>query len=353
MKNKKMGDYPNSLSNKRRNIFLLIGTALLVIILAYIYFLTKVFVRRTDPLPYIWPTDLNTTLHSYLRTFPSRHVHILSGPYKTGKSAALLNITNELRQNGNLVFNFNYRKVRSENDALGFTKLGVLEALTFFNDSRIIQNIKQIDFNDTFSINQFFDSLEQITATTIPVVIVQSVNRLRDFAPQVYAAAFARLSRRDQYRDNVPVIIETSDTLFRMNYLPPFYQVSEVDEIEDPYTNLGSKLHAFTNAELKKIKHAVGFQGGAVDNIFEEIRKHEPIDVAIEKEVRKINEKVNALKTESKVLHRICDSKERPIYVGKGEIPEIESLLKKGLLYINDEYKLRVANHAVWKCLCT
>ena len=355
----------SSSSKKRRNVFLLCGIALVVVVLVYVFFLSRVFVRRNDPLPYIWPNDLNFSLWSYISTRPSRHIDVISGGYKTGKSAALLNLTNELRRKNWLVYNFDFRKVKSQSDAVGFARLAVLEAANFFSASaatksaarasrKVNELAEKLDFNNTYSIVKFFDEIEEINKEydVDVAVMVMSVDRLRLHAPQIYEAGYGRLANRGKYYDNVPVIVESSDSSFRLNYFPPFFRVYEVDEIEDPYNVLYTKLHAFTSAELKKIKNAIGFQGGAVDNIFEEVRKAVPIDSAIEKEVERISNKVQSLMTNGTVYQKICDSKEKPILVNQDELYQVEPLIRKGFLYINGEYKLRTANHAVWKSLC-
>ena len=99
-------------------------------------------------------------------------------------------------------------------------------------------------------------------------------------------------------------------------------------------------------------KSAVGFQGGSIDSIFEEVRKSDNIDNAISHEVENINKTVLKYKEDSEIIQKICESKEKPIPIEKGDLDQIGSLLQKGLVYITDEYKLKASNHAVWKSLC-
>ncbi|KAK8846186.1 hypothetical protein M9Y10_020192 [Tritrichomonas musculus] len=337
--------------HSKRNILLTLAIVLISILLFYIFFLAKVFIRRTDPLPYIWPSDHNFTIHQYIKTYPSRNVLLISGPYKTGKSALLINLTNELRQKGELVFHFDFKKIRSEHDANGFCQLAILEALMFYNNSHIYRLISPIDFQNSYSVDIFFDSLENLHITT-PVVIVRGINQLKKYAPQIFEAAYSRLKRRDQYQDNVPVIIETRNSLYRTQYLPSFFKILEIDEIEDPYSSLGSGLHAFSSSELKKIKSAIGFHGGPIDSIFEGVRKSNNIDEAISQEVERINKTVSKYRVDAPIIQKICDSKEKPIQIGKGDLDDIVPLLQKGLVYITDDYKLKASNHAVWKSLC-
>lgn len=341
----------NHFLQSKRNILLIVGVIFISFVLFYIFFLAKVFIRRTEPLPYIWQTEYNKTINEYIRTFPSRSVLLISGPYRTGKSAMLVNFTNELRKNKKLVFHFNFKKIKSEHDANGFSQLAILEALMFYNNSRLYRFIHPIDFQNSFSVDQFFDSLENLRET-IPIVIVQGINKLQIYAPQIYEAGYSRLKRRDQYHDNVPIIIETRNSLYRTKPLPSFFKILELDEIEDPYSSLGSELRAFTSSELKKIKSAVGFQGGSIDSIFEEVRKSDNIDNAISHEVENINKTVLKYKEDSEIIQKICESKEKPIPIEKGDLDQIGSLLQKGLVYITDEYKLKASNHAVWKSLC-
>lgn len=335
----------------KRNILLLVGVICISFVLFYIFFLAKVFVRRTTPLPYIWQTEYNKTIHEYIQTFPSRSVLLISGPYRTGKSAMLLNLTNELRQNKKLVFHFNFKKIKSEHDANGFAQLAILEALMFYNNTRIYRFIPSIDFKNSYSVENFFDSLENLH-DIIPIVIIQGTTQLHKYAPQIYEAGYSRLKRRDQYHDNVPVIIETRNSLYRTKPLPYFFNILEIDEIEDPYSSLVSQLRAFSSSELKKIKSAIGYQGGSIDSIFEDVRKSNNIDNAISQELDNINKTVLKYKTNSEIIKRICDAKEKPIQIGKNDLDEIEALLQKGLVYITDEYKLKASNHAVWKSLC-
>lgn len=346
-----MANIKNFIQSKK-TLILSITILLISIIFGYTYFLSRLFVRRTDPLPCIWPAQLNSTLYEYIKTLPSRHIYVLAGPLKTGKSTLLTNLTNELRQRNRLVFNFDYKKAKSLHDVQGFTQLAIFEALKFFNNPSIYQSISPVDVENSFSVNTFLDSLENLQGIATPIIIIQGVGQLQKVAPQMYEIGLSRFSRRNQYNDNIPVIIETRNSLFRNKYIPSFFRIIEIDEIEDPYKTLSKNLHAFSSSEIKKIKASIGFQGGPINNIFQEVKKSNNIDNAILKEINHINKKVLKYRTNGTIIQRLCDTKEKPILIGKGDLDTIIPLLNKGLVYITNEYKLKASNHAVWKSLC-
>ena len=333
-----------------RNKFLFLGGCVLVgAVAVYVLFFMRAFVRYPFRLPYIWDLDANRTLHGYIHTQPSRHVYLLAGPAQTGKSAAIRNLTILYRSRGHMVFNFDFTDANRSEDVFGFAKLGIFEG------GKGAVKFPEVSIENAHWILQFFEQLEELAnSTNLPIVFIQGVHKLTEFAPNWVDVGLGLFSRRDQYEFSVPVILETRDSTFRLKNLPECIRVLEFDEMADAYGNLVSGLHAYSSQEFKKMRNLVGLNGGALDSVFERLRLNMEIDDAVAEELNHTEKQVRRFRNDGmdRVITRICDAKERPISVKAEEIDSVWSLVHEGFLYLTDDLTLKTMNHAVWKALC-
>ncbi|KAH0788492.1 hypothetical protein GPJ56_007548 [Histomonas meleagridis] len=339
----------------KKVVIALISLSVLAIVIWFVFF-RKTFVRYSGPLPYIMPSSLGSEIETYINTQPSRHVYLLSGPAQTGKTSAIKNLTLKYRANGTLVIALDFSTAETENDIYGLIRMGIIDSFRSYNESllgsNLYNNLTRISAKRMSTVDRFFDTIEQINFTKKPIIFINSLNKFRDLCPHHFKAVADRLSRRSIYHDTVPIIADVGDTLLHMENIPDFYREIEINEFDSNQVQELINLKAFTSSELKKIKSQISLQGGPIDSIFERLRMEIPFDTAVQAEVDEINSKVDKIKTPSKALNRICNSKEKTVYINQKDVNELMDLLKEGILYIREDLRVKVANNAVLQSLC-
>lgn len=317
-------------------------------------FWPRTFVRYHFSLPYIWDPNIRHTLLEYIRTQPSRHVYLLAGGRKTGKSAALGNLAGELRDAGYQVLDFDFSHVKKRDDVTAFARLAAMEV----EEKGMLQleigaSVPFFSVENDRCIMQFFDMLESMEGS-LPIVMVRGVHKLSEFAPGWVNVGLKMFAERGGYEYKVPVLVETRDTMFRAENMPDCIRVLDFDEMVDAKKNLVKQLKAFSSEEFMQTKAVVGVNGGMIDKVFESLRQGVTIGGAIDKELARVNATVQKrVRPEMNgVVGRLCQAWPRPINVNSTEIDDVATLIRSGLLVMSDSLSIQAVNRAVWRALC-
>lgn len=363
----------------KRNAVVSLAVFLLSAFIYYVITMRRSFVRIDDRIPYVWNRDFNSTLKSYVRTAPSRHVLVLTGPYQCGKSRALEIIGQELAAAGRVPISIDFAPAQSLADAVGLIKLGVTKGLAdayprlsslklrkaaaLFGD-RAEDSLSTVQMGlgkildrvceRPFDISKFFDCLEALAPSLEPVVFAHSVDHLAEVAPELFSAARARLSRRPLYEDVVPVVAEVRDSSFHAKAPIDDDSVSEFElgELHDPIFTLVVQTRALSSVELRKIVDRFGAHGGTIERVFEDMKAGIGIDKAIEKEANILKgylkevvtgEQLNAIE---EMCHHKADGQD------KATLAALAPLLKTGHVYLAKNLTLSFAHRGVEDALC-
>ena len=363
----------------KRNVVVGFAVFILSAFIYYVITMRRSFVRIDDRIPYVWNRDFNTTLKSYVRTAPSRHVLLLTGPYQCGKSRALEIMGQEVAASGRVPISVDFAPAASAADAIGLIKLGVIKGLTDayprlstlklrkaasqFGDraddavSTIHRGLSRIldgALERPFEISKFFDCLESLAPSLEPVVFAHAVDHLAVVAPELFDAARARLALRPLYQDVVPVVCEVRDSMFHAR--APIADDSvvefEMGELQDPVFTLVVQTRALSSVELRKIVDRFGAHGGTIERVFEDMKAGILIDDAVEKEWRLVRAYLRDVVSDAQrpVVRAMC------LGEASGDndatLDAVATLIHSGHIYLTKNLQLKFAHKGVEEALC-
>lgn len=328
-----------------------------VLYFVYKYFFCK-FTRHPGNLPYFWIPEMKSQLFDYISHFPMRDAILLTGPYGTGKSAALSLFGNEIRSSGNFILKLDFSHAKTVSDIIGFATLDCYSSLKLNHRNEtsafnfIVELTKIIPriVNSTLAITDFLDCIEKHSYLN-PILIVQGVNCLKSILPLAVEAGIARISRRNLYNDTVPFIFESGDSSIRLSENSNYFRILEADEIPNAQQNLvGNKYFSFS--EFRYILKTSGVNGAIVDSLFQQVKNNIKIDKAMKLVQSKIYEAVWEYKSEctTSIIKNMC--KKEKIFATASNVQQISHLINKGLIYVTADYKLTWGNKLIFHALC-
>ena len=371
-----------------------IASLILLILIYFLFIYSPPFHRYQGLLPFIIDTKIAKILRSYLSTQPSRHAFLITGPHGSGKSKLISILSKEYLEGGNLSINLDFSLAKSAEEVIGFGKLSLIKSLQDYikedirkkqipnkqktkknkqtiqkKQNQISLGKKQNELKAVFSslttalntslinsqgITEFFDILESIQENYHPALFIYGGNNAFQYTPELYSAIFSRMSQKDQYKDHIPVIFETSNTLLKNKDLPFFFRVLELEGVEDPFDSFVHDTPCFTKSEMKKIIQNIGNNVGEIEAVFESLKVGHDINSAIEMRYQAANQTVSTLynkKGQSAVLRELC-GEDMQFY---RTIPKTDSLYRlamQGYVYVDRTNFLESSTKQINKLIC-
>ena len=372
-----------------------IASVVLLILIYFLFIYSPPFHRYKGLLPFIVDEKVAKILRGYLSTQPSRHAFLVTGPHGSGKSRLISMLSKEYTEGGNLSINLDFSLAKSAEEVIGFGKLSLIKSLQDYikEDTRKAQfpakqkgkkdkqtkqqkeqqqmnlNRKQSELKGVFSslvnalntsltnskgITEFFEILESIQESYHPAVFVYGGNNAFLYTPEMYSAIFSRLSQKDQYKDHIPIIFETTNTLLKNKDLPFFYRILELEGVDDPYGNFVHNTKCFTKSEMKKVLQTVGNNGGEIEAIFESLKVGHDINSAIEMRYKAANHTVSTLynkKGQSAVLRELCGN-DMSFYRAIPKTDALYRLAMQGYVYLDKTHSLASSTKQINNLIC-
>ena len=365
-----------------------IAAVILLLLIYFIFIYTPPFHRFMGLLPFIYDEKVANTLREYLKTQPSRHAFLVTGPHGSGKTKLISLISKEYLEAGNLSINLDFSLAKSPEEVIGFGKLSLIKSLEDFikeetrkkqantkqnknaqkNQQTTVLNQKQNELPQVFrnlilalnnslinakGVSDFFSILESIHETYHPAVFVYGSNNAAQFTPEMYTALFSRLSQKDQYKDHIPIILETTNTLLKNEDLPFFIRIVELEGVKDPYDAFVSDTKCFTKAEMKKIMQNVGNNGGEIEAIFESVKVGHDINAAIDMRYQVANQSISSLYTKGySLIHRELCGDDKSFYRSIQKTDSMYQLAMHGYIYVDKTNSLTSSTKLINKLLC-
>ena len=338
-----------------KNILLIILILLISIIIYYIQFLNKIFYRYQENLPFYINKNLNQSIFEYLLTKPSRKVLLLSGIYKSGKTFTLLNYYKNNLKNKIFSIYFDFSNILNKDDIFNYIQLSFIRSIqqnnltdlylnnNFFNNFLIILNNLKNNSNEIINLFKFFENLNQI-----PIIFINDISKIFDFYPELINSFISYISTRKLYLQNIPIIIEISNSLIKTLNLPITFEILEIPLIDNDFINFLKNLNIFSKNELKIINQKIGFNIGEINDIFEKLKLNYNLNNII-------NEKIFNFKNDFKFLNislNFCDLK-KSFYFNNDLLNNLNPLIKNGYLYINDDLTLKFSNNLIYNSICS
>lgn len=384
-----MLDTPSKL---KRNTLIGTGVFILLGFIYYVIFMRRTFQRFDYRIPYVWEKDFNRTFIHYLKTAPSRNVLLLAAPYQSGKSRAMDVMTDDLTYNGHLVINIDPTSATSTRELIKIIKMAVIKGMTTVRTqlssstkAHVGELFPQPYFKKQFSafdssmakagnalfaildnsttnsqyISQFLDLLETLNPYLRPVIFIHNLQHIQKISPEIYDAAKARLSRRSDYLDFVPVVCEIRDSSFRMNQsytLSSSFRIIDLPSLHDPSHRLVVTNKVLSSLELRKILDNFGGHGGIIERVYEDLRSGVEIEDAINKQMQLTKSFIrNTLGYKIPgIAHHICAHDGfAPFDIQNISLAEpLLPLIHTGHLFITENLTIRAAHKGVLKAMC-
>lgn len=405
--------------------------------LYYILFMRRTFIRSEERFPFFWNPVLNKTLKKYVSILPSRYIVFLTGPYKSGKSRTLYNLTNDLIQKeGRLVLNFDFDSFNSTESLIKHAKIaiqnGLIELRPYIN-SHVLKEVQPSSFGTSLNIppgldillsgvygnlvkpidllfnsinnsdNQpdalhqyqtravweFFKELNSYSNNLRPVIFIHGgdnllhptgdkpINNNSSYSP-LFEILRADLSRRNQYTNYIPIVIELHDS----SLLPSFDDnpsiveefgsmnsirvVTTDGEINETASDILIRSRLFTSYEIRKMQKEIGKHGGSYAHILEGLKFGDKIENSIDIEKKMIDSEVKELlhlsqlnssysseQRRNRLIQKICKGKGDLFLSSRDDILLLKPLFQYGYLYNDEEMNTHVANKAVLRSICS
>ena len=351
------------------------------------------FHRYRGPIPYVWTETFNRTVTNYARIRPSRNVLLISGPRKSGKSRALNQLELDLTAAGHFVINIDPRPASNLTDLLRITASSIARALVtaksrlsssemrdllelqprftncssplpIFHDAGLDKVYRGLIgplegfLGDNFSeaaVHTFFDTLELYASVLNPVLLVQNVDQVKSMNPAIVDAARARLSRRDQYEDYVPVLVELQNSSFRVVNQNPVFRVVRAGGMKDSHRLFVSKNKVFSGNEFNKITSVLGENAGVFARVFEDLKFDISLDDSLGRFQRRARVIVNRTMSgrTGSAARRFCHGPDKFRLRGSGDLEEFMPLIENGFLYVRKGHGVVPMNKEVVRALCS
>ncbi|OHS97510.1 hypothetical protein TRFO_36264 [Tritrichomonas foetus] len=371
----------------------LIIAAILQLIIILLY-KRKSFIREHGRMPFIWNHKLNVTIKNYLSTVPSNQVLFISGPYQSGKSRILELIADFLISTKRFPFIMRADQSVTVEDLVDSIKINSLKVM-----QRLSQRLSPIEIQQFGALCQskdvdhpqfsdigmaraydyvesvadsllgdtklFFDRLTRIDQSIPTCVLIFGFDRLLKMKSNngtklgkiIFNETYHHFRHRTQYAEYIPYVIEIMDTsmFLRKKNSDPSFIYAFTDQIENPVNMVSVQRNLFTTKETQFLVESFGGHGGSFSYVFDEMQIKRPIKQSTETLKQKLNVVLsNTIKeTKSPVWYQICQS--------DGEIPWnhvsmnkqlILPLIKKGLLYANEDKIIKTAHPGVLNYIC-
>lgn len=395
--------------NKRNGI---IGGVILTLCGLFYYFAwsTQTIIRIEGRIPYIWCKKLNQSLKYYVETQPSKNVILLAGGYQTGKSRAMDLLAQKLREDNRMVIRVDASLVDTIEEFLEIFKIQILSAISDVKKRISSGNIKSLGKKleyaeeeeeeskqqnqaDSFgpTLNKLYSSLTRAIDDTIegefsdieigvfleimektndilhPVIFIHSFDKILSlgsksdphFGQKLVNSAKARLSRRNLYSQNVPIILEIHNSLLALNTTDrDVFRYLITGDLRGAIQELVINSQIFNSYELKKIQSAFGNHGGCLAKMFESLRFGMKIDEAISQYQNEIDQKILYLaknvSNAATLAKQICDANGViPLQANTFDPYKFSVLFENGYLYLSQNYEIKSAHKGITKALCS
>lgn len=333
----------------------------------------KSFIRENGRMPFIWNRNLNLTVKNYLETDPSNQILVISGPYNSGKSHILEQISDNLIHSKRFPLIMRADQSVTIEDLVDSIKINSLKTIDDLSNlmtpveiqkyatlslssmafskkrdhplfsrtaSNLYSHIDSIGLANMYHYMEtvadsllvvdkdpdlFFDLVTRIDQVIKPYVLIFGFNNLRKLKSKnganlgaiLYNHSFNRFIRRTQYTEYVPYVLEITDTGVFLNKSSRHYLESDLfvygftDQIENFIDEVSHKRSLFTQKEALYLQENFGGHGGSVSYVFHEMQVKRPI----EESTKTLNSKLNlqlsqtVKNTTDPVWYQICSSK--------------------------------------------
>ena len=299
-------------------------------------------------------------------------------PYLTKEQVHILNELTKNNNNNN-VNNQNLKKNKQDKNTNQDRKNSVnipsnLHSSLVLPYSQIINSIdyvlNTVSNNGNLSLKaiwNFVDTLEEYHAILKPVIIIQNADYLIDSNLSYVASdLLGKLSRQSEYKVNIPIIFELHDSRLLhepfvhnpLNFFPQMLQKSNArvirtGKLEDPDIKYLIKNSYFRRYEARKIRKAFGRYPSQFAAVYENLLLGDDLKTAIDREQRRIDQQISLMLQNTPrtgLLKGICRGKTS---FDQFDIVGLDNILRNGLLWIDDEFKLHFANKGVKNSICS
>lgn len=333
----------------------------------------KSFIRENGRMPFIWNRELNLTVKNYLETDPSNQILVISGPYKSGKSQILEQISDNLIRVKRFPLIMRADQSVTIEDLVDSIKISCLKTIDELSNqmtpveiqkygtlslssmsfskkrdhplfsraaTNLYSHINSIGLANMYHYMEtvadsllvvdkdpdlFFDLVNRIDLVIKPYVLIFGFNNLRKLKSKngaelgsiFYNHSFNRFIRRSQYTEYVPYILEITDTGVFLNKTSRHIFESDqfvygfTDLIENFIDEVSRKRSLFTQKEALYLQENFGGHGGSVSYVFHEMQVKRPIQESTETLNSKLNVQLSQTvkNTSDPVWYQICSSK--------------------------------------------
>lgn len=313
----------------------------------------RTFIRSEERFPFFWNPSLNKTLKKYVSILPSRYIAFLTGPYKSGKSRTLYNLTNDLIQKeGRLVINLDFDSFNTTESLIKHVKLSIqngLIALRPYISSYALREVQPSSFGSSLNIPpgldtllsgvyvnlvkpidlilhsennsnhksiqsravyDFFKELNSYRNNLRPVIFIHGGDNLlhptgdpnqSNFYSPIFSVLRACLARRNQYINFVPIVIELHDSSLLYPFdndtpiIEEFGSMNSIrvfttnGEINETANDILIRSRLFTSYEIRKINREFGKHAGPYAHILEGLKFGDKIENAIDAEKKAVD----------------------------------------------------------------
>lgn len=346
-------------------------------------------------IPFIWNRNFNLTVCQYCDARPSPSVLLIGGGYKSGKSRLIEMISKEKIESGRFVIKFDAGIADSLEDLLVTLKLAMSKAIINVESygltpaliksaeklsgrtisggvseaTSALYKIFESDIDgmlvdeskfSTTRITKLFDDLEEISDYLNPIIFVHnfdSIRRLKsskflDIADKALKVLGSYVSRRNNYEQSIPIILEIKNSLELLNLRElDTYRYFEVTKLDNVIHHYVIENQAFSLSQLKKITSIFGAHAGSIAKIYNDMKYNIKLDESINLEIKKLEKIIT-----SKI--NLQDSNITKMFCTKSTLSDISTLEKykalfeEGFLYLSKSLDIKIANKAIKRILC-
>ena len=230
--------------------------------------------------------------------------------------------------------------------------------------------ISTISNNASLSLKAFWnfiDILESTHKILGPVLIIQNADYLIE-SNLSYVASYliGKLSRQSEYESNIPFIFELHDSRLLhepfshnpLNFYPLLLQKANSRIVRSGKLNNNDIKYLVQNSyfrryEARKIQKTFGKSPSQFAVVFENLLLGDDITTAINREQNRINQQVSLMMKNTPktgLLKTLCRGKSN---FDQDDLIGLDNLLRYGLLWIDDAFKLHFANKGVKNAICS
>ncbi|KAH0787044.1 hypothetical protein GPJ56_009042 [Histomonas meleagridis] len=382
------------MSSLRNKLILLIGAAVLLVAgyIAYMYSGQTITEQFEGSIPFIWNRNVNLTVAQYTEARPSPYILLLGGGYQSGKSRLIEVLAQEKIENGRFVIKFDASEAKSFEDLCTLLKLAISNGLTYYkmygSSNSLLRAAEKLDSSgkstatnsgaaiskiysifsslidsidlphfSTQQAQKFFKYLELISENLKPIIMIHNYDFIKSLdsplIPRILDSLSSYLSRRNNYEQTIPVILEIKNSLSLINLTnPTIFGYFEMPELENTQHHYTTEYQIFTAPQLKKIINAFGAHSGAIAKVFEDRRFGIQIEDSIANQINKITRVVKAatIGADENSTKIIC-AKEN-VDVNEVNAEKLRPLFDEEMIYVTKSLEIKFANKAVRNALC-